>query len=73
MDTNEARLAVEVFELVMAFMGDLPAQRDPLEIADSIVRVAIQKPKLRDEIMCHVLKQLCQNRSPKMYVSFTQN
>uniref|UniRef100_H3A1B7 MyTH4 domain-containing protein n=1 Tax=Latimeria chalumnae TaxID=7897 RepID=H3A1B7_LATCH len=67
--TNE--LALEAFQNILAFMGDLPfALGSELDSVHRILEICEEEAHLPDEVYCQILKQLTYTRSPKRDACF---
>ncbi|XP_075926028.1 unconventional myosin-XV isoform X2 [Petromyzon marinus] len=65
-DPKFNKLAVEAFLAVMKFMGDYPLKgQGEVDSVFSLLKFSENQPEMRDEIYCHIVKQITSNKSPK--------
>lgn len=59
---DKSNLAVNIFTLILTYMGDLP--RDKFDVnTDAIFIPAMRDETIREEVFCQIMKQLTENRS----------
>lgn len=58
-----SKLSCEMFVNVMKYMDDYPSTKTPSQLAQETIQMAIEYPKLRDELYV----QLCKQVSPNLW------
>jgi hypothetical protein len=53
--------ALSSFRLIQQFMGDVPSKKPAPQLARALVQMGAGEPRLRDEILCQLIKQLTDN------------
>ena len=65
-----SRECVEIFNIIMKFMGDSgrrpTSNKQELECVHYVITRGISNPVVRDEILCQLMRQVTKN--PKEYV-----
>lgn len=59
---HEFEQAVNIFTLILKYMGDLPRTKATID-TDHIFGPAMQNDLIRDEVYCQLMKQLTENRA----------
>lgn len=57
-----SNLAVNIFTMILQFMGDLPRDKTDVD-TDQIFIPAMRDETIREEVYCQIMKQLTENRS----------
>eukprot|EP01133_Synstelium_polycarpum_P010708 gene10708-12454_t len=58
LDTNLEKLALECFNNILMYMGDIDRKKNASSHAICIIRVGLEHVDLRDEIYCQIVRQL---------------
>jgi len=57
-DPQESDLCIELFKVIMRFMGDYPTKQSVVDLGRYVVGKCLEVPVVRDEVYCQIIKQI---------------
>lgn len=57
-DPAESELCIELFKVIMRFMGDYPTKQSAVDLGRYVVGKCLELPVIRDEVYCQIIKQV---------------
>lgn len=67
-DEASVKIVIDISVFIMQYMGDYPSKKTPYELMTKICQPGIDRPNIREEIFCQMLRQTNKNPKPASQV-----